>query len=161
MMNLLFSIQKWRNSRLWINILWLKMVINNEPYWMPPQLFNPFKTPTIRVSLKTTSFIHVADGRKFIGYWNTLYMIILKTSEIIMYKHCFYYSLFVKDTLKFVSNQSYYARCSFFKQVHLICRIGSSDYCGMFSYLQLKSKFYNSKGNIQLIFHTGKHCLMF
>lgn len=105
--------------------------------------------------------IHVADGRKFIGYWNTLYMIILKTSEIILYKHCFYYSLFVKDTLKFVSNQSYYARCSFFKQVHLICRIGSSDYCGMFSYLQLKSKFYNSKGNIQLIFHTGKHCLMF
>lgn len=86
-------------------------------------------------------------------------MIILKTSEIILYKHCFYYSLFVKDTLKFVSNQSYYARCSFFKQVHLICRIGSADYCGMFSYLQLKSKFYNSKGNIQLIFHTGRQAL--
>lgn len=162
MMNLLFSIQKWRNSRLWINILWLKMVINNEPYWMPPQLFNPFKTPTIRVSLKN-HILHTCSWWKKV-YWllkYTVHMTILKTSEIILYKHCFYYSLFVKDTLKFVSNQSYYARCSFFKQVHLICRIGSADYCGMFSYLQLKSKFYNSKGNIQLIFHTGKHCLMF
>lgn len=82
MMNLLCSLQKWRNSRSWINILWLKMVINNETYWKPPQLFSILSTPPqLECLWKTISFM--AAGRKYIGYW---YMIV-KTSESLVCIH--------------------------------------------------------------------------
>lgn len=100
MMNLLCSLQKWRNSRSWINILWLKMVINNETYWKPPQLFfNPFNTSTIRVSLKN----HILHGCRKEVHWLLVYDREDFRNHTLYILFYYWHLLLVKDTVKLVS----------------------------------------------------------